>query len=392
MTKTIGTPEGTRDRLFSECSLARMIRTRAINAFRSHGYSELTTPNVEYYDVITATGHPLPQESMMKIIDRTGKILVMRPDNTVAIGRVAATKLHALPLPLRLYYDQTVFRSDDINTGARSELEQCGVELLGASGVKADLEVIALSIYVMEACGLSDYHIEIGHAGYFSCLLNKLPLSEEEKEILRDLVEKKDFVSYADLLSAYGDRQEGKALLALPRLYGGPEVLEQARLVCKDADALEAVTYLEALYQVLSAAGLSDRVRFDLGLFQSIEYYTGMMFRGYGQGAGSSVLSGGRYDKLIGHFGKDIPATGFSLDVSAVTDCLPQMEHQKPEILIYYSLSSLGKAMELLQAQPKGTAVLSCSEDLFSAREEGRRIGAKKLLSIDDTGMKEEWL
>lgn len=392
MIKTIGTPEGTRDRLFSECSLARQVRTRAIHAFRSHGYSELTTPNVEYYDVITATGHPLSQESMLKIIDRSGKILVMRPDNTVAIGRVAATKLHSLPLPLRLYYDQTVFRSDDINTGARSELEQCGVELLGASGVKADLEVIALSIHVMEACGLEDYHVEIGHAGYFSSLLNKLPLSEEEKETLRDLVEKKDFVSYSGLLSGYADRDEGKALLALPRLFGGPEVLKQAKQVCKEHDALEAVSYLESLYQVLDAAGLSDRVRFDLGLFQSIEYYTGMMFRGYGQGAGSSVLSGGRYDKLIGHFGKDMPATGFSLDISAVTDCLPKMEHQKPSTLIYYSLSCLGEAMEALRAQPRGTAMLSCSDDLSGAREEGRTIGAHKLMIFDETGVKEEWL
>lgn len=392
MIKTIGTPEGTRDRLFSECSLARQVRSRAIQAFRTHGYSELTTPNVEYYDVITATGHPLSQESMLKIIDRTGKILVMRPDNTVAIGRVAATKLHALPLPLRLYYDQTVFRSDDINTGARSELEQCGVELLGAAGVKADLEVIALAIYVMEACGLRDYHVEIGHAGYFSSLLNKLSMSEEEKETLRDLVEKKDFVSYSKHLSRYGDREEGKALLALPRLFGGPEVLERARAVCKDPEALEAVDYLQSLYQVLDAAGLSDRVRFDLGLFQSIEYYTGMMFRGYGQGAGSSVLSGGRYDKLIGHFGKDMPATGFSLDVSAVTDCLPKMEHQKPTTLIYYSLSSMGNALDALRGEPKGTAMLSCSEDLAQAREEGRTIGAEKLMIFDETGVKEEWL
>ena len=392
MIKTIGTPEGTRDRLFSECSLARQVITRAINAFRSHGYSELTTPNVEYYDVITATGHPLSQESMMKIIDRTGKILVMRPDNTVAIGRVAATKLHALPLPLRLYYDQTVFRSDDINTGARSELEQCGVELLGASGVKADLEVIALAIHVMEVCGLQDYHVEIGHAGYFSCLLNKLPLSEAEKETLRDLVEKKDFVSYRYLLSDYADKEEGKALLALPRLFGGYEVLERAKQVCRDEEALEAISYLESLYSVLDAAGLSDKVRFDLGLFQSIEYYTGMMFRGYGQGAGSSVLSGGRYDKLIGHFGKDMPATGFSLDVSAVTDCLPQEEHQKPAILIYYSLSHLGQAMELLRNQPKGGAMLSCSDSPEQAREEARAIGAKKLMILEETGVKEEWL
>lgn len=392
MIKTIGTPEGTRDQLFSECSTARQVSSRAVEAFRRHGYSEVTTPNVEYYDAITAAGHPLSQESMLKIVDRTGKILVMRPDNTVAIGRVAATKLQTLPLPLRLYYDQAVFRSDELNTGARSEMEQCGVELLGASGIRADLEVIALAIHVMEVCGLKDYHVEIGHAGYFSSLLNKLPLSDEEKETLRDLVEKRDFVAYKAMLERFAETEDGKALLALPRLFGGPEVLQQARLVCGDPGALEAVEYLDALYQVLLAAGLADKVQFDLGLFQSIEYYTGMIFRGYGQGAGSSVLSGGRYDKLIGHFGKDMPATGFSLDVGAVTDCLEKKEHEKPKTLICYEINSLGRAMELLRSLPEQTAALSCSQTVEDARNEGKRIGAMRLLLVDAVEVKEELL
>lgn len=392
MKKTIGTPEGTRDRLFAECSAARQIRHAATDVFRRHGYSELTTPNVEYYDVITTTGHPLPQESMMKIVDRTGKILVMRPDNTVAIGRVAATKLHSLPLPLRLYYDQTVFRSDDINTGARSEMDQCGVELLGASGIRADLEVITLAIRTMEACGLQDYHVEIGHAGYFTALLEMLSLPEEKQVELRELVEQKNFVAYSQWLSPYRDTEAGRALLALPRLFGGAEVLDKAGTLCSAPGAEAVVEYLTTLYRVLQAAGLSDRVRFDLSLVQSIEYYTGMIFRGYGQGAGSSVLSGGRYDKLIGHFGKDIPATGFALDVEAVADCLLKEEHEKPETLIWYSLTKLGRAMELLGDQKAQTAMLSCAPDLEKAREEARIIGAKRLLWVDECGEGEEML
>ena len=97
MMKTIGTPEGTRDRLFSECSSCKSVERAATDLFRKRGYCEIITPNVEYYDLILAAGHPLSQEAMMKIIDRTGKILVMRPDNTVAIGRVAATKMASLP-------------------------------------------------------------------------------------------------------------------------------------------------------------------------------------------------------------------------------------------------------------------------------------------------------
>ena len=159
MNRTIGTPEGTRDRLFAECAACREVQRAATALFQRRGYSELTTPNVEYFDIIPAAGHPLSQESMMKCVERTGKLLVMRPDNTVAIGRVAATKLSSLPLPLRLYYNQTVFRSDDINTGARTEIDQCGVELIGAQGLRADLEILSMAIDALEACGVTDYHM-----------------------------------------------------------------------------------------------------------------------------------------------------------------------------------------------------------------------------------------
>lgn len=304
------------------------------------GYCELTTPNVEYYDVIAATGHPLPQEAMMKIVDRTGKILVMRPDNTVAIGRVAATKLGGMPLPLRLYYNQTVFRSDDANTGARSEIDQCGVELIGAPGLRADLEVISMAIAALDACGLQDYHIEIGHAGYFGALLNRTGLPEAQRQELRMLAEAKAFTAYRDRLAACQDTQAGQALLALPRLFGGVEVLEQAKTLCPDPEAAAVISYLEILYGVLREAGLSRRVQFDLGLIHTIEYYTGMVFRGYGRGAASNVLSGGRYDRLIGQFGQEIPATGFALDVEAVARCLEQPEHRQPETVIYYTLDA----------------------------------------------------
>lgn len=380
---TIGTPEGTKDRLFAECAACRQVEKAVTGLFKRWGYCEVTTPNVEYFDVISATGHPLSQESMMKIVDRTGKIMVMRPDTTVAIGRVAATKMDTLPLPLRLYYNQTVFRSDELNTGAKSEIDQCGVELIGVSGVRADLEMIALAVDVLDACGLRDYHIEIGHAGYFSALLSRLNLSEELRQSLRELVEKKDFVAYRAALQPYGDTEAGKALLALPRLFGGVEVLESAKQLCPDEVAVQVIAYLETIYEVLSEAGLSDRVQFDLGLIQNIEYYTGMIFRGFTEGAGSNVISGGRYDRLIGCFGEEVPATGFAVDVEAVAGCRQIPVHEKPRTLIWYELGQLGRAKELVAAEPKQTAMLSCASTAEEAVEEARRLGAVRLILID---------
>lgn len=389
MKKTIGTPEGTRDRLFAECASCRQLAQKVTELFRRRGYCEMTTPNVEYYDIIPAAGHPLSQESMMKVVDRTGKILVMRPDNTVAIGRVAATKLFGLPLPLRLYYDQTVFRSDDINTGARTEIDQCGVELIGASGLRADVEVISMAIDVLEACGLREYHVEIGHAGYFAALLNELGLTQEQQQELRDLVEQKNFAAYHAWLRPFAENPAGKALMYLPRLFGGPEVLSKAKELCQDPEALAAVSYLEEIYAVLEAAGVKDHVQFDLGLIQNIEYYTGIIFRGFGEGAGSSVISGGRYDKLIGQFGQDIPATGFALDVEAVAGCMEIPEHKRPETVIFYELCVLGAAEKLLDGERAGSAMLSCAENLEGAKAEAKALGAKRLLVVTEDGVKE---
>lgn len=382
MQKTIGTPEGTRDRLFAECAACRRVEAAVLEVFRRQGYCQLTTPSVEYYDIIAATGHPLSQESMMKIVDRTGKILVMRPDNTVAIGRVAATKLAKLPLPLRLYYSQTVFRSDDVHTGARSEIGQCGVELLGAAGLRADLEVISLAISALDACGLSDYHIEIGHAGYFGALVKGL--EEQQAQALRELVEKKEFTAYEKVLDGLTPGPAVEALKALPRLFGGAEVLVRARELCRDPEAAAVIDYLETLHGVLSQAGLSRRVQFDLSLVHTIEYYTGMVFRGYGQGAAGNVLSGGRYDKLIGQFGTNMPATGFALDVEAVADCLPMPEHQKPEAVVYYPLEQLAAARSYVEKQPAGSAMLSCADTPEQARAEALELGAKRLILLED--------
>ena len=389
MNTTIRTPEGTRDRLFAECASCRKVEKAVTSLFKHRGYCELTTPNVEYYDMISAAGYPLSQESMMKIVDRTGKIMVMRPDNTVAIGRVAATKMETLPLPLRLYYNQTVFRSDDINTGARSEIDQCGVELLGASGIRGDLEVISMAIDALEACGLRDYHIEIGHTGYFMALLNQLSLSEEEIEQIKTLLERKNVVAYRSALAPYQNTDAGKALNHLPRLFGGVEVLAKARELSQNAEADAVIDYLEDIYGVLKQAGLSDRVQFDLGLIQTIEYYTGMTFRGFTEGAGSNVISGGRYDKLIGSFGKELSATGFALDVEAVANCLTAPEHKKPRTVVWYSLPQLGKAKEIVDGEEKQSAMLSCADNAEAAAEEAKQLRAERLMIVDANGIKE---
>lgn len=315
MSKLIHTPEGTRDRLFAECADRRRARSTLTALFAAKGYAEISTPEVEHYDLFIQSGNPLPQECMLKIIDRSGKIMVMRPDCTTPIARVAATKLAAVPLPQRLYYDQTVFRSGDAHKGGSSEIAQCGVELIGAAGQEADAEVIALAAEALKAVSVHPFHIELGHVGLFRALAAEMDMDPGQIERMRLLIEGKHFAALNDLLAPYRDQSAYGVLSRLSSLFGSTEVLDEAEaLIGKRPE----ITYLRDLYDALSARGCGDLIRFDLGLVHQIDYYTGVVFRGYVEGAGAPVLSGGRYDNLVEKFGRPAPAIGFAVDADAV--------------------------------------------------------------------------
>ena len=380
------TPEGTRDRLFAECLERRQVQSALVDLFRRRGYAEVITPEVEFYDLFVHSGSPLPQETMLKIIDRSGKIMVMRPDTTTPIARLAATKLKTLPLPQRLYYDQTVFRSGNAHEGGSSEIAQCGVEMLGATGMKADLEMITLAVDALRACGLSGFHIEVGHVGFYQDLASRMNMPQEEQERMRLLIEGKNYDVLNDFLEPYSAQPDCAALRRLPYLFGGAEVLEEARTL---AGACTSLDYLELLYRELCQAGYGDWVQFDLGLVHQIDYYTGVVFRGYANGAGAPVLSGGRYDNLVELFGRRAEATGFAVDVDAVGGCL-EVEVPQLRTVIHYESGLLGRALEVMDRLAAGTCELSPCRTLSSTMNLASEKGALQVLCLDNSG--ERWL
>ena len=388
----LGTPEGTRDRLFSECRDRRAAQSAITSLFKRRGSSEVVTPEVEYYDLFRELGDPIAQESMLKIIDRTGRILVMRPDCTAPIARVAATKLKNAVFPQRLYYNQTIFRSDDINAGTDSEIAQCGIELIGASGVKGDAEAIAMAIDTLEACKAESFHIEIGHAGFFRALAAGLTDNTELQEMIRKSIESKNYTHFESLLEPFGDKAEAAALRRLAYLFGGPEVLEQAESLADSAEEKEPIEYLKKLYGELCSAGRGDRVRFDLGLVNRVDYYTGVMFRAYVEGAGKVVLAGGRYDNLISAFGKDLPSTGFSVYVDELASCLPPAPLPTLETVIHYKAGLLGEALELLDSLPYGSCELSPYENEDESEALAKAKKAKRIVFLSGNEKREKKL
>lgn len=381
MSYNVNTPEGTRDRLFAECRERRQVQQALTGLFRRRSYAEVITPEVEFYDLFLQSGNPMPQEAMLKIIDRSGKIMVMRPDSTTPIARVAATKLRSVPLPQRLYYDQTVFRSGREHRGGSSEIAQCGVELIGASGRKADLEMIALAVDCLRESGLEHFHIELGHVGFFRELTARMDMSADAVEQMRALIEGKNFAALGDLLEPYAGQSAAKPLRRLSHLFGGAGVLDEAEALSGGSDALD---YLRDVYAELKAAGYERYIRFDLGLVHQIDYYTGVVFRGYVEGAGDAVLSGGRYDKLVEAFGRPAQATGFAVDVDAVASCLPCADLPRLELLIHFGDGELARALGVVDARAPGTAELSPFRALESTLNLAREKGADMVLVLEN--------
>lgn len=321
----ISTPEGTRDLLFASCKALRQTENMIRNTLENKGYSEIITPAVEYYDVFSQANPNLDQENMLKIVDKSGRICVARPDNTTPIARIAATRLDDETLPVRLYYSQKVFRSVSGGHGHRGEFLQIGAELIGADGLQADVDILSSAFEALKSTGVTDFRLELGHAEIYKALIEALDVDEQKAEAIRRLIENKSFAALGDMLEPYRLKPEAKALCAMPQLFGSIEVLDKVEMLTGNVRVLGAVAYLRRLYSALDKAGFGNSIMIDLGLVHEMDYYTGIMFRGYVGGAGAVIVSGGRYNALCAKFGRDLPAGGFGIDV----ENLAQLKNEK---------------------------------------------------------------
>ena len=312
------TPVGTKDLLFEECFANRTVSSILGNVFSHRGFHEVLTPGIEFYDLFSESISGIPMEYMFKMSDSKGRLMVMRPDSTLPIARMVSTRLQNNLMPVRLYYKQAVYRNNPTLTGRRNELMQMGVELLGVKGLRADLEVITTAVEALTAVA-GDFRIELGHAEVFDALSDGLDISENEKEKIRLTIEGKNYSALNNLLDKLEPSRAVSAIRRLPSLFGGEEVIGEARAICEGTKAAQALDYLHTIYANLTSLGLGDKLIIDLGLVQRNDYYTGVVFTGYINGIGDAVLSGGRYDELLSEFDVPMGAAGFAIDTDAVT-------------------------------------------------------------------------
>lgn len=386
------TPEGTRDALFSECTLRRELENRLHGLFTARGYSEIITPTLEFYDVFNRDTNPFPQEKMYKLTDAKGRLMVLRPDNTVPIARVCATRLRAAGLPLRLCYQQNIHVISPSLKGRDDEISQAGIELIGSDSRMADLEVIAAAVDALQACG-GEYALELGNAAFITELMQTLPASEQIKETIRDCIEAKNYPELNDILTALPESDATKTLRMLPRLFGGEEVFEKAAKLCTGERFASILSDLHTLWKAVAQFAGAERVTVDLGMMHRTDYYTGMILRGYIAGCGEEILSGGRYDKLLAEFGYDVPATGFAVNIDAAVKVLSRRQTADPaalpasNILIWAAEGCEADAVEAAtNLRKKGLIVEhSLSETLEDARQYAAEHGIDSVLPIESS-------
>jgi len=303
------TPSGTRDVLPDEMRELRAISGAFLNVFAERGYGEIATPALEY-EAVLQRGDAAAADPAYKLFDEEGNVLALRSDMTIPIARVVAGRYPTAEPPLRFCYLAYAYRSVRPQRGQARELLQAGIELVGARGPGGTVEALEVLCAALDATGLDSYRIGLGDASLYPALLDRLGIAAAAREQLLHELQTRDFAGLEREVAALDLDAADAALLArVPQTRGGPEVLD-----APEGPVRDALGGLRSVYERLPAA-VAGRIIFDLGLSRPLGYYTGSLFEVYDEALGAPLGGGGRYDDLLGRFGRDLPAVGWALGV-----------------------------------------------------------------------------
>lgn len=371
-------PEGVQDLLPDECYNLELIEQKLKNKFMRAGCKPISCAAINYYDTFSSVRGRVPEEEMFKLTDVDGKLLALRPDTTLAVSAVAASKLKETTV--KLSYVAQSWNFIAMHGESQREFIQAGVEFLGVSSALSDAQTVAFAIECLKEIGVDDFIIDIGHVGFFKALLFESGLDEAQAENIRASINAKDDVGVEMLLKEYGASEKtSSAIRALSTLFGGEEVFARAEALTENAEALSALEHLKKVYALLCSFGLSSYVSIDLGTVKSLSYYSGMVFTGLVKNYGSYVLSGGRYDGLAEGFGKRIPAVGFAMGLKRILKVLERQGKLEKEAGAEYIIISDEGAESVAYAEYLRLTSSGKSAELFAGTaEEGLKYAAGK--------------
>lgn len=329
--KLLHTPEGVRDIYNGECEKKLKIQEELHQTLLHFGYHTIQTPTFEFFDVFNREIGTIPSRDLYKFFDREGNTLVLRPDITPSVARAVAMYFEEETMPLRLCYMGNIFINNSSYQGRLKESTQLGAEFVGDNSIEADAEIVAMAVECMKQAGLKEFQISIGHAGFFKGLVEAAGLLEEQEEELRELIANKNFFGVDEVISNFSMEPELKELFGLlGGFYNNPDQFEDAkRIAAKYEKVSNALEHLSNLHEVLKSYEVEKYISYEMGAISNYYYYTGIIFAGYTFGSGEPIVKGGRYDKLLGYFGKNAPSIGFAITIDQL---LAALSRQKTEI------------------------------------------------------------
>jgi ATP phosphoribosyltransferase regulatory subunit len=397
-------PVGTATILPEAARRVRQLESELLAHLDRWGYDEVILPTLEYLDVLAPGLESDLIEKCYQFADRTtGRILLLRPDATAQIARTIAMGMLGSRLPLRLSYRASVFRYEPEHAARDREIFQVGAELIGADDPSADGEIITLLIECLHQVGLRSFRISLGHVGFFRALLVRAGLSPDGQKRAEQAAARKDLPRLEEILQQERvAKRFARAILEAPELCGQAEVLSKGRdLACGEKTLVQALNRLTKVYQLVCLAGHEASVLLDLGEFRGFDYYDGVVFDVFADGVGVELGGGGRYDHLLGRFGRNIPSTGFALNVDRLFQGLTLAGRTSitsgtdilvvaPSALSKQLMSVAGQLRQLGKRVVQQTLANSGQGLITAATSAGLAVGADTVVVVDVDGSKRD--
>ena len=365
----IKTPEGLKDYLLKDMEKKNKIETVLKELFLNSGYNLIETPTLEYADVFTTN---MQDQSLYKLINKDGEVLALRSDVTKAIARVTSTETKDYIFPQRFCYITNTFRYPKAYQGKQHEFTQAGVELIGASGIYADYEVVSLAVKSLNSI-LNDYKLYISSTEFFNNYLDDLNITKEIKDEILKEIQNKNVVKIKALLN----KSDYETISLIIEAIGKKDLLNKIKNNIKSDKTLKSLEYLEKLYELLEKNNLEKNVYFDFSILSFGKYYTGITLQGYTKGVGSPILDGGRYDNLIESFGVKKDACGFAINVNDLIK-KTKLTYERDITLLF--TTNKDNALNLV----KDNAFLSLENSLNDAFKYGLANNIKTVIDLDN--------
>lgn len=350
--KLLHTPDGVRDIYDSEYKRKRKVMSELHHVLELYSYRDIQTPTFEYFDIFSKEKGSAPSNEMFKFFDRDNNTLVLRPDITPSIARCVAKYYENEDLPIRLCYEGNTFTNKISHQGKLCEVTQVGGELVNDDSSAADAEILATVVDCMQAAGLEEFQVEVGDVDFFKGVIEEAGLSAEEETVLRTYIQNKNFFGLQEYVKQLGISESLKQVFAaFEHLFGGMDMLEQAKKLVQNQRSLNAIERLQKVHQTLAFYHCEEHISFDLSMLSDFKYYTGILFKGYTYGTGAAIVRGGRYNALLCQYGKEAPAIGFAFVIDELMNALSRQRIEVPieeqDIVILYQRECQQEAVEL---------------------------------------------